>query len=49
MADKAQTPEQPAPPQGGGLQTTDPTFANQTNSAPKERKPASKSDTTRKR
>jgi hypothetical protein len=42
-------PEQPAPPQEGGLRTTDPSFANQTNTAPKENKPASKSDVTRKR
>lgn len=49
MGDTPKTPEQPAPPDGGGLQTTDPTFANQGGQAPKESKPAKKSDVTRKR
>lgn len=51
MADKknSQPKESPGPATGGGLPTTDPSFANQTNSAPKEQKPDSKSDLTRKR
>lgn len=44
MADTPKMPEQPAPPEGGGLSTTDPTFANQGGQAPKENKPAKKSD-----
>lgn len=47
MAD--QTPQAPAPPEGGGLQTVDPTFANQSKSAPKENKPSKKADLTKKR
>jgi hypothetical protein len=50
MADAPKTPaESTPPPAGGGLPTTDPTFANQGGSAPKESKPAKKSDVTRKR
>lgn len=43
MTDQQQNPQAP-PPQGGGTQTTDPTFANQSKSAPKENKPAKKAD-----
>lgn len=51
MADKTPTPpsEPTPPPDGGGLQTTDPTFANQGGSAPKESKPSKSGDVTRKR
>ena len=52
MADKSnapKVPETPPPPEGGGLQTTDPTFARQSDSAPGESKPAKKQDLNRKR
>lgn len=49
MADTPKTPEPTPPPPGGGLQTTDPSFARQTPSAPSESKPAKKSDLTKRR
>lgn len=46
MADTPKPPPapEPAPPDGGGMSTTDPTFANQSGSAPKESKPGKTSD-----
>lgn len=49
MADTPKMPEQPAPPAGGGLPTTDPTFTEQGGQAPKENKPAKKTDVRKQR
>lgn len=49
MADSDKGAAPVPPPVGGGLQTTDPTFANQTKSTPKEQKPSSKDDLNKKK